>query len=314
MSPIPGRGDTRSADGSGRGMTVDLERFTSAQYEAAAAVIRRRSPHGARMPEVGLILGSGLRGLADAVEAATIIPYSEIPGFPAATVEGHDGRLILGLLAGRSVMVMQGRAHFYEGYSMQHITLPIRVMRLLGGRILIATNAAGGLNRGFHVGDLMCISDHLFLPGMAGWHPLRGPNDAAFGPRFPDMSLAYDSELRRLALDVARREGLPVHEGVYAMVAGPSFETPAELRYLRLIGADAVGMSTAPEAVVARHCGLRVLAVSGISNLAQFEPEPNRATTHDEVLASAAVVTPRMEQLIRGVLVRAETAGPLSTD
>jgi purine-nucleoside phosphorylase len=295
-------------------MIVEPDRFTPAQYEDAAAVIRARSPHGARTPEVGLILGSGLRGLADAIEARTVIPYSEIPGFPAATVEGHDGRLILGLLAGQPAMVMQGRAHFYEGYSMQHITLPIRVMRLLGVRLLIATNAAGGLNHGFHVGDLMCISDHLFLPGMAGWHPLRGPNEAAFGPRFPDMSRAYDPALRRLALDVARREDLPMHEGVYAMVAGPSFETPAELRCLRQLGADAVGMSTAPEAVVAHHCGLRVLAVSGISNLARFEPEQHHATTHEEVLASAAVVTPRMERLIRGVLLRADTGSPDSTD
>jgi purine-nucleoside phosphorylase len=290
---------------------VDVENFTPTQYKEAAAFIRQRisrSALGEFVPEFGVILGSGLRDLGDAVESPLVIPYPEIPGFPPSTVEGHDGRLILGRLEGRPVIVMQGRAHYYEGYSLQRVTFPVRVMRLLGAQALIATNAAGGLNRDFHVGDLMCISDHIFLPGMAGLHPLRGPSDPSVGPRFPDMSQAYDPILRGLALEVARREGLPVHDGVYVMVAGPSFETPAELRFLRLVGADAVGMSNAPEAVVARHCGLRVLAISGISNLVRFESAAGHITTHDEVLASADVVAPRMKRLIRGVLLRADAA------
>jgi purine-nucleoside phosphorylase len=292
---------------------VDAEHIKPASYEEAAAVIRELGSRGLRgefTPEFGLILGSGLRDLADAVESPQVIPYPEVPGFPPSTVEGHDGRLILGWLEGRPIVVMQGRAHLYEGYSPQRVTFPVRVMRLLGVRTLIATNAAGGLSRDLHVGDLMCISDHIFLPGMAGLHPLRGPNDPSSGPRFPDMSQAYDPTLRRLALAVARREGLPVHEGVYAMVAGPSFETPAELRFLRLAGADAVGMSTAPEVIVARHCGLRVLAISGISNLARFESAAGEITTHDEVLAAASVVAPRMEKLVRGVLIDAEPTSP----
>jgi purine-nucleoside phosphorylase len=269
------------------------------EYEAAAAWLRERLPS---LPRIGLVLGSGLAALAEAVEEAMVWPFAEIPGFPAATVEGHPGRVIAGRLEGHPVLVLQGRAHFYEGYSVQRITFPIRVMQLLGVRMLILTNAAGGLNPAFRPGDVMIVRDHIGLPGMAGMNPLRGPNEADWGPRFPELSRAYDPALRALAREVGEAEGLPVHEGVYVMLAGPSFETPAEVRFLRMIGADAVGMSTVPEVIVACHGGMRVLALSGISNV--LNPEVFEPPTHEEVLQAGRVLAPRLLTLIRGVLRR----------
>ncbi|MFN3929856.1 MAG: purine-nucleoside phosphorylase, partial [Thermoflexus sp.] len=239
---------------------------------------------------------------AEAVEALQIMAFTEIPGFPAATVEGHPGRVIIGRLEGHPVMVLQGRAHFYEGYSVQRITFPVRVMQLLGVRILILTNAAGGLNPAFRPGDVMILRDHIGLFGMAGANPLRGPNEADWGPRFPDLSRAYDPELRALAREVAEAQGIPVHEGVYVMLGGPSFETPAEVRFLRLIGADAVGMSTVPEVIVACHGGMRVLGLSGISNV--LNPDAFEPPTHEEVLQAGQVLVPRLMTIIRGVLRR----------
>jgi purine-nucleoside phosphorylase len=270
-----------------------------AEFETACAAIRRRTQH---TPQIGLILGSGLGGLAEAVEDADHIPYQNIPHWPSSTVLGHSGQLVIGRFEGHQVMVMQGRAHYYEGYSIDQITLPIRVMQLMGVAALIVTNAAGGLNPAFHAGDLMLISDHIALIAMAGLNPLRGPNDETLGPRFPDMSEAYDVALQALAKRVAARLGIPLQEGVYVCLAGPSFETPADLRFLRTIGADAVGMSTVPEVIVARHGGLRVLGISGISNMARFEPSPEQLTTHDEVLATGQVIVPRLTALIRGIL------------
>jgi purine-nucleoside phosphorylase len=208
--------------------------------------------------------------------------------------------LVVGHLEGRPVMVMQGRAHYYEGYSMAQITLPVRVMQALGVKVLIVTNAAGGLNPSFRPGDVMLIRDHINLIGMAGLSPLRGPNLDRFGPRFPDMSCAYDPDLRTMARAVAQEAGIPVHEGVYICLAGPSFETPADIRFLRLIGADAVGMSTVPEVTVARHGGMRVLGLSGISNVAAAEGE--NVASHEEVLEAGRVLAPRLETIIRGVL------------
>lgn len=277
------------------------EAIPRAEYEAAAAWIRERIP---LQPHIGLVLGSGLAPLAEAVEGPLTIPFTEIPGFPAATVEGHPGRVIIGRLEGRPVMVLQGRAHFYEGYSVQRITFPIRVMQLLGIRILILTNAAGGLNPAFRPGDVMILRDHIGLFGMAGANPLRGPNEAEWGPRFPDLSRAYDPELRALAREAAEAEGIPVHEGVYVMLGGPSFETPAEVRFLRLIGADAVGMSTVPEVIVACHGGMRVLALSGISNV--LNPDVFEPPTHEEVLQAGRILVPRLTAIIRGVLRRIE--------
>jgi purine-nucleoside phosphorylase len=247
-----------------------------------------------------LILGTGLGGLAEAIQQPTIIPYSELPGWPLSTVQGHAGRLVIGQLDGQGLLVMQGRIHFYEGYDMAQVTLPVRVMQRLGIEILIVTNAAGAINPNFMPGDVMLITDHLNLVGMAGLNPLIGPNLDELGPRFPDMSQAYDRGLCELARKVAKENRLVLHEGVYVGLSGPSFESPADLRFLRLAGADAVGMSTVPEVIVARHGGTRVLGFSGVSNKANLDG--NTVTSHEEVLASGGVIVPKLETLIRGVL------------
>lgn len=279
--------------------------YTRQDYEAAAGYIGDRSQV---KPRVGLILGSGLNALAEAVESADVFSYAEIPNFPKPSVEGHAGRLILGQLEGQPVVVMQGRVHFYEGYPIQQVVFPVRVMQVLGIQLLIVTNAAGGLNPDFRPGELMLISDHLNMMGMTGNNPLFGPNDPTLGPRFPDMSQAYDPELRHIARLVADEESLPLQEGVYAGLAGPSFETPAEIRFLRLIGADAVGMSTVPEVTVARHGRIRVLGVSGISNVAIDVPAQGQEASHEEVLAVGQQMVPRLTTLVRGVLARLPAA------
>ena len=253
-------------------------------------------------PKVGLILGSGLGDLADSVQSPTSIPYPELPYWPISTVIGHQGSLVIGNLAGQDILVMKGRAHFYEGYSMQQVTFPIRVLQHLGIEILIVTNAAGAVNQNFSPGDVMLITDHLNLVGMAGSSPLRGPNLDEFGPRFPDMSQVYDRELASLVRKTAVNRGLNLQEGVYACLAGPSFETPADLRYLKMVGVDAVGMSTVPEVTVARHGGIRVIGLSGISNKANLDGET--ITTHDEVLEAGKQITPKMSAIIQGVLGR----------
>jgi purine-nucleoside phosphorylase len=275
------------------------EFFSRADYEAAAAAIRM---YAALRPRVGLILGSGLNPLAEAVEEGVAIPYGEIPHFPVTSVEGHAGRLILGRLEGQPVAVMQGRAHYYEGYSMAQVTFPVRVLQVMGIEVLIVTNAAGGLNPTFRAGDVMLIKDHINLIGMCGLSPLRGPNLDEFGPRFPDMSEAYDPGLRASARQAAAQAGVPLHEGVYICLAGPSYETPADLCFLRLIGADAVGMSTVPEVTVARHGGIRVLGLSGISNVAPLAGAVPTVTTHTEVLETGQALLPRLEAIVRGVL------------
>lgn len=256
-------------------------------------------------PQVGIITGSGLSGLTREVEEPFVIPNGEIPDFPPATVEGHPGRLVFGHLAGKAVAVMQGRSHFYEGYPLEQVTLPVRVIRALGADTLIVTNAAGGLNEAFKAGDLMLITDHISLVGMAGHSPLFGPNDERLGPRFVDMSGAYDKELRKIALEVGRELGLELRQGVYVMVGGPTFETPAEIRFLRLLGADAVGMSTVPEVVVARHGGMQVLGISHISNMAVGHPlEAKKEGLHEEVLEAGEKALPKLLALIKGVLGR----------
>jgi purine-nucleoside phosphorylase len=277
------------------------EFFTRVQYEGAAAIIRNRSRY---QPTVGLILGSGLNRLADEVTHADTIAYNQIPHWPISTVAGHEGRLILGRLEGKVVLVLQGRSHYYEGYNLAQITLPVRVMQILGIQTLIVTNAAGGLNDTFVPGDLMLLNDHLNLLGLGGQNPLRGPNDESAGPRFPDMTRPYDPELRQIAHETAAANGYEMREGVYAYVAGPSYETPAELRYLRLIGADAVGMSTVPEVIVARHAGMRVLGISTITNLALPDPPADYTLSHEEVLQTGRQVIPRLIQLIHGVVRR----------
>src|SRR5574339_245537 len=270
---------------------------TLEQIDQAADAIRRQTAYQAR---VGLILGSGLNDLADSVKEPDIIPYAEIPHWPVSTVQGHAGRLVLGELEGQAVFVMQGRIHFYEGYSMSQITLPVRVMLRLGLEMMFVTNAAGGVNPNFVPGDVMLITDNLNLIGMMGANPLMGPNIDELGPRFPDMSQAYDRKLMDLARQVASKEAITLREGIYCALSGPSFEGPADLRFLRGVGVDAVGMSTVPEVIVARHGGLRVMGLSGISNKANLDG--STVTTHEEVMEAGKVITPKIEKIIRGVL------------
>lgn len=248
-------------------------------------------------PTIGLILGSGLGVLAEEIRDAVNIPYEEIPHFPVSTVEGHQGQLVIGQLNGKNVVAMQGRFHFYEGYSLEQVTFPIRVMKAMGVQTLIITNASGGINMDYEPGDLMIIKDHLNLTGR---NPLIGPNEDAFGVRFPDMSTAYDLEYQELAHKVARENGIDVQEGVYVGLTGPTYETPAEIRMLRILGADAVGMSTVPEVIVARHGGIRVLGISCISNMAAgILPQ---ALSHSEVMETAEKVKTTFLRLMRGII------------
>ena len=271
--------------------------FTLAEIDQAADFLRARLT---AIPRIGLILGTGLGSLADEVTDPIVLPYSDIPSWPLSTVQGHKGRLVIGKLAGQQVMVLQGRVHYYEGYSMAQVTLPVRIMQRLGVEILVVTNAAGAINPNFEPGDVMLITDHIGLVAMAGLNPLRGPNIDALGERFPDMSQAYDRKLMELARQAAKAGGVPLHEGVYIGLSGPSFETPADLRFLRGIGADSVGMSTVPEVIVARHGRMRVLGLSGISNKANLDGDT--MTTHEEVLQAGLVLVPKLKEIILGVL------------
>jgi purine-nucleoside phosphorylase len=265
--------------------------------DRVAGVVRSKTK---TQPRVGLILGSGLGSLADSVQDPAVIPYGEIPGWPVSTVPGHAGRLVIGILEGQPIMVMQGRVHFYEGYSMAEVAMPVRVMQRMDVGVLIVTNAAGAINPEFEPGDVMLITDQLNLAGMSGLNPLIGPNLDELGPRFPDMSQAYDRELCSLARRVAGQNQILLREGVYVGLSGPSFESPADLRFLRVAGADAVGMSTVPEVIVARHGGTRVLGFSGLSNKANLDG--NTITSHQEVLEAGRALAPKLETLIRGVL------------
>ena len=248
-------------------------------------------------PKIALVLGSGLGAFADDLTNATRIPYEKIPGFPSSTAIGHAGRLVIGKANGIAVAAMQGRVHFYEGYSAQEITFPMRVFSRLGIRAAILTNAAGGINLAFNQGALVVIRDHINLQGT---NPLIGPNDERFGPRFPDMTEAYAKPYREITLAEAKRLGIEVHEGVYAALSGPSYETPAEIRYLRTIGADLVGMSTVPEVIVARHMGIRVLGISCVTNMAAGILD--RPLVHTEVLATTERVKGQFIALLRAVI------------
>lgn len=271
--------------------------ITLKEIDAAADYIRGKI-NG--IPKVGLILGSGLGALADMVSDPVSIPFNEIPGWPVSTIQGHAGRLVIGNLFGVSALVMQGRVHYYEGYPMDVVTLPVRVMQRLGIGILILTNAAGAINPDYEPGDVMMLNDQINLIGMAGLNPLRGPNMAEFGERFPDMSQPYDHELILTSRKVAKEHNILLHEGVYVCLAGPSFESPADLRFLQRVGADAVGMSTVPENIIARHGHMRVLGLSGISNKANLDG--STVTTHEEVLAAGKLIVPKLTTIIRGVL------------
>jgi purine-nucleoside phosphorylase len=248
------------------------------------------------MPEIGIILGTGLGGLVEEIEVEHAIPYQDIPNFPVSTVHGHKGQLIFGNLSGRKIVAMQGRFHYYEGYSMEEVTFPVRVMKDLGIKLLIVSNASGGLKQTFEVGDLMFITDHINLMP----NPLIGKNDDKLGPRFPDMSEAYDHKILQTAHNVARKAGIKVHEGVYVAVSGPTFETPAEYYYIHVIGGDAVGMSTVPEVIVARHMNLPVFAVSVISDLGVKGKIVQ--ISHEEVIDAAAAAQPKMTMIIKELL------------
>lgn len=247
--------------------------------------------------DIGVILGSGLGDYAEALEDAVKLPYSEIPGFPRSTVAGHAGMWCCGTLYGKRVVMMQGRFHYYEGYGMKDVTLPVRVMQKIGVKTLIVTNAAGGVNLGYHPGELMVIGD---IFSMTAQNPLIGPNLDAFGPRFPDMSCAFDKELRALAHECANEQGFALHEGVYAQMTGPTYETPAEIRMLRTLGADAVGMSTVPEVIVARHGGMRVLGISCITNMAAGILD--QPLNHAEVTETANRVKGQFRNLLDGII------------
>jgi len=250
-------------------------------------------------PYVGIILGSGLGGLIDIIDISYEIPYSDIPNFPTSTVKGHSGKLVFGKIGDNEVLLMAGRFHYYEGYNMEEVTFPVRVMKALGAQILIVSNAAGGTNIAFKVGDLMLISDHINL---FPEHPLRGANDERLGTRFPDMSEPYDMKLLALAQMIAKEQELPVQTGVYIGLQGPTFETPAEYKWLHTIGGDAVGMSTVPEVIVARHAGMRVFAASVITDLGITE-HPFKIT-HEEVLAAANEAAPKLAGLVAALVKR----------
>ncbi len=258
-------------------------------------------------PDLAIILGSGLGALADEVEALAAIPYSDVPGFAQSSVEGHVGRLVLGTLEGTRVAVMQGRLHAYEGFTLQQTTFPVRVLRELGAHTLVVTNAAGGLNPDFHAGDFMLIEDHINMLGWGGQNPLVGPNDPSLGPRFPAMNPAYDPDLLEIAQEAARECNVPVQRGVYIVLAGPNYETRAELRLLRQWGADAVGMSTVPEVIVARHGGMKVVGISNITNMALADSD--EPVNHAKVLAVAEESRPRFIRLMKALVakLRSET-------
>jgi purine-nucleoside phosphorylase len=283
-------------------MTTEVARseatseHTLEAVERAAEVVRAR--FGER-PDAAVILGTGLGRLAEEIDARAAIPYDEIPGFPLSTVESHAGRLLCGTLGGRTVVAMQGRFHRYEGYTLQQVTFPVRVLRALGAETLIVSNACGGMHPLWAPGDLMVIADHINL---LGDNPLVGANDARLGPRFPDMSAPYDAALRALARDVAAERRIVLREGVYVAVPGPSLETPAEYRMLRALGADVVGMSTVPEVIVATHAGMRVLGLSIITD--QCLPDALEAATLERIVAVANEAEPRLTALVRGVLER----------
>lgn len=271
------------------------------QARQAAAWIAARG-QGQTMPKTVLVTGSGLGALADGVRDATSFATTEVPHWPRSTVEGHAGRIVIGTLAGLPILVMQGRVHFYEGYAIQQVTFPVRVLQALGVQRYIVTNAAGGLEPTWNAGDIMLIRDHINLPGLVGNNPLFGPNDPDLGARFPAMENAYSPRLRALAQTVAAEQDVLLREGIYIMASGPSYETPAELRFLRTIGGHAVGMSTAPEVVVARHAGMEVLGLSLLTNIVHLDPDPDDKTDHAEVLAVGSQATPRMIRLLEGIL------------
>ena len=273
-----------------RGDFMDL----SEQLHLASDFILKKTKY---KPEIGLILGSGLGSLADSIEDPEFYSYEDLPHFPTSTVEGHAGRLVIGMLNGKCVIAMQGRFHYYEGYSLNEVTFPVRVMKLLGISKLIVTNAAGSVNVDYKPGDLMVITDHLNLSGN---NPLIGKNIEEFGPRFPDMSNAYNTELIGKVLEISKKLNLDVKSGVYAMMSGPSYETPAEIRMLRILGANAVGMSTVPEVIIANHCGIKTVGISCLTNMAAgILAQP---LNHEEVMETSTKVREKFISLMKEII------------
>ncbi|KAF0041540.1 hypothetical protein F2P81_007438 [Scophthalmus maximus] len=295
--------DQAATSSSSSSSSSSPRRYTHEEYKETADWLLA---HTEQRPKVAIICGSGLGSLADLLEDKTVFPYKDIPRFPTSTVPGHAGQLVFGKLQGRECVCMQGRFHFYEGYDIQTVTFPVRVFFLLGVETLIVTNAAGGLNDAYNEGDIMLIKDHINLPGFAGQNPLCGQNDERFGVRFPCMSDAYDRELRALARQTAEEQGCGgfLQEGVYCMVAGPSYETIAECRLLRTLGADTVGMSTVPEVLVARHCGLRVLGLSLITNMTVTDYDSNQKANHEEVLQTTRNRTQDLERFVSNLIAK----------
>ena len=276
-----------------------MDEYTSAQQAADYIKAQLASRPDLGLPKLAVVLGSGLGEFANSLQNAVAIPYADIPNFPCSTAIGHAGRMVIGKLGDITIAAMQGRVHQYEGYSCKQASFPVRVFGLLGLKAVILTNAAGGINLSYGQGALVLISDHLNLQGA---NPLTGTNDERFGPRFPDMSEAYSAEFRQFAKEEAKRLSLQLHEGVYAALAGPSYETPAEIRYLRTIGADLVGMSTVPEVIVARHMGIKVLAISCVTNMAAGLS--GQAINHEEVLETGARVRGIFLALLGAVIPR----------
>lgn len=272
---------------------VNSEENVYEHARKAAAYIKEQ---GVNEVEVGLILGSGLGELADEIADRIVIQYTDIPSFPISTVEGHEGQLVYGTLGGKKVLALQGRFHYYEGYSMNTVTFPVRVMNALKTKSLIVTNAAGGVNESFTPGDLMLITDHI---NFFGTNPLIGKNDPKFGPRFPDLSVAYDAEYREHAEEVATKLGIDLKKGVYFGVTGPTYETPAEIKMIRTLGGDAVGMSTVPEVIIARHAGIRVVGISAITN---YAAGMGKELNHEDVIEVSAQIRVKFKEFITNLL------------
>src|SRR2546423_4263955 len=278
-------------------LRMSTQQASTSLYDRAEKAARTIRARATEIPSVAIVLGSGLGAFADELTQVTAIPYHDIPGFARATVEGHAGRLVIGKVGGSTIAAQQGRFHFYEGYSLDDVTFPIRVLKLLGVRTLILTNASGGLNTEFAAGSLMVITDHINLMGV---NPLIGTNDERFGPRFPDLTNVYSPELQDIVLQEAREMGLEMRRGVYAALTGPSYETPAEIHMVRALGADAVGMSTVPEAIVARHMNINVVGISCITNLAAGVSD--RPVDHTQVIATGEGVRESFAELLRRVI------------
>jgi len=275
-----------------------METFAEKMARIQVAVDYVQSKQGFKKPEIGIILGSGLGRLGESIKASLVIPYAEIPNFVKSTAIGHKGNLIIGELSGKTVVAMQGRFHYYEGYTMEQVTLPVRMMRLLGIKILFVSNAAGGLNESYEMGDVMIIKDHINLMP----NPLIGPNFENMGERFPDMTCVYDLELIEKAEKVAKEKGIKVQKGIYIGNTGPTYETPAECRYFKMIGADVTGMSTIPEVIVARQCGIRVFGMSIVTNKCNVTNTPDNLNDGEDVVKVANAAADKMSAIFGGLI------------